>query len=100
MDEEEARVAVHNGTQVFGLAGSTQEFLLSNDINVVEIGNADSSEYRSTQIIDYGSHPGTSLFLTRLMNIPPLNISNSSQPAGEYDILVIIGGDWQPPGAE
>ena len=100
MDEEEARIAVHNGTPIFGLAGTTREYLLSNDINVVEIGNADSSEYRTTQVIDYGSHPGTTRFLTRLMNVPPLNISNSSQPAGEYDILVIIGGDWQLPGAE
>jgi LCP family protein required for cell wall assembly len=100
IDEEQARVALHNGTQVFGLAGATRDYLLSQDVNVVEIGNADSSEYRSTQVIDYGSHPGTTRYLTQLMNVPPLNISVSSQPAGEYDVLVIIGADWQLPEAE
>ncbi len=100
IDEEQARVAIHNGTQVFGLAGATRDYLLSHDINVVEIGNADSAEYGSTQVIDYGSHPGTTLYLTRLMNVPPLNISSAPQADGEYDILVIIGGDWQLPEAE
>ncbi|HSG16519.1 MAG TPA: LCP family protein [Anaerolineae bacterium] len=100
MNEEQARVAVHNGTQVFGLAGTTRDYLLGHDINVVEVGNADSSEYRSTQVIDFGSHPGTALYLTQLMNIPPLNISSSSQSGGEYDILVILGGDWQVPEAD
>lgn len=100
MSEEQARVAIHNGTQVFGLAGATRDYLLGHDINVVEVGNADSSEYQSTQVIDFGSHPGTALYLTRLMNIPPLNISNSPQSEGEYDILVILGGDWQVPEAE
>jgi len=100
IDEEQARVALHNGTQVFGLAGTTRDYLLTQDVNVVEIGNADSSEYQSTQVIDYGSHPGTTRYLTQLMNVPPLNISVSSQPAGEYDVLVIIGADWQVPETE
>ena len=101
MLEEAARIAIYNGTPVFGLAGETQAFLLDHDLNVVEIGNADSSEYKSTQVIDYGSNPNTTLYLTRLMNIPPLNISSTSnQPEGEFDVLVILGGDWQIPGTE
>jgi LCP family protein required for cell wall assembly len=100
IDEEQARVAVYNGTQVFGLAGSTRDYLLAQDVNVVEIGNADSSEYGSTQVIDYGSHPGTTRYLTQLMNVPPLNVSTSAQPAGDYDVLVIIGADWQVPEAQ
>jgi LCP family protein required for cell wall assembly len=100
VDEEQARVAVYNGTQTFGLASATRDYLLANDVNVVEIGNADSSEYGSTQVIDYGSHPGTTRYLTQLMNVPPLNVSISSLPAGEYDVLVIIGADWQLPEAQ
>ncbi|HCB49389.1 MAG TPA: hypothetical protein DEP47_07680 [Chloroflexi bacterium] len=101
MVEEAARVAIYNGTQEFGLAGETQEYLLDYDLNVVEIGNADSSEYQSTQVIDYGSNPNTTLYLTRLMKIPPLNISSSrNQPDGEFDVLVILGGDWEIPEAE
>ena len=95
MNEEEARVAIYNGTQVFGLGAATEEYLLGYDINVVEVGNADSGNYQSTQIIDYGSHPNTTLYLTRLMKIPPLNISNSNQPSGDFDVLVIVGNDWE-----
>jgi LCP family protein required for cell wall assembly len=100
MAEEAARVAVYNGTQVFGLAGATQEYLLEQDISVTEIGNADSADYRSTQIIDYGSFPSTALYLAQLMDIPPLNISNSQKPVGDFDLLIILGNDWQIPGSE
>lgn len=94
---EEARVAVFNGTSTFGLAADTQAYLLRQDVNVTEIGNADSSTYSTTQIIDYGSHPGTVQYLVQLMNIPPLNVSTGTNPAGEFDVLIILGNDWQIP---
>lgn len=94
---EEARVGVYNGTPTFGLAADTQQFLRRNNVNVTEIGNADSAEYTATQIIDYGSHPGTVQYLIQLLNIPPLNVSTGSNPAGDYDVLVILGSDWKLP---
>lgn len=97
MTDEEARVALYNGTAVFGLAASTQEYLEKFDINITEIGNADSAAYRTTQIIDYGNHPGTTRYLTQIMEIPPLNISSGSKPEGDFDVLVIIGDDWRVP---
>ncbi len=101
MVEENARVAVYNGTQEFGLAAATQNFLLGFDINVVAVGNADEGDYQSTQVIDYGTNPNTAMYITRLMQIPPLNISSSSsQPDGEFDVLIIVGNDWELPGAE
>lgn len=98
MAQEAARVAVYNGTAVFGLASETQTYLQRYDVNVVEIGNADSAEYRTTQIIDYGSYPHTTRYLTQLMHVPPLNVSNGSNAAGDFDVLIIIGNDWRPPG--
>lgn len=98
--EEDARVAVFNGTRTFGLAAETQAYLVGQDINVVEIGNADSSEYRTSQIIDYGSHPSTTRMLTQLLHVPPLNISNANQPVGDFDVLVILGNDWEVPGSQ
>ncbi|MCI0394932.1 MAG: LCP family protein [Chloroflexi bacterium] len=95
--EEEARVAVYNGTSVYGLAAATQQYLLDHDINVVEVGNADSATYRTSQIIDYGSHPNTTLYLVQLMGIPPLNVSNGTRPGGDFDVLIILGNDWQVP---
>ena len=94
---EDARVAIYNGTPAFGLAAETQQFLLRNDISVTEIGNADSATYSTTQIIDYGSHPGTVQRLIQLMNIPPLNVSTGANPAGDFDVLVILGSDWEIP---
>src|SRR5690606_17133777 len=87
---EDARVAIYNGTPTFGLAAETQEFLRRNNVTVTEIGNADSATYSTTQIIDYGSHPGTVQYLIRLMNIPPLNVSTGTDPAGDFDVLVIL----------
>ncbi|MFO7662764.1 MAG: LCP family protein [Chloroflexota bacterium] len=94
---EDARVGIYNGTPTFGLAADTQQFLLRNNVNVTEIGNADAATYSTTQIIDYGSHPGTVQYLIQLMSIPPLNVSTGSDPAGDFDVLVILGSDWQLP---
>lgn len=97
MVEEDARVALLNGTAVFGLAAATEEYLQTFDLQITEIGNADSAVYRSTQIIDYGDHPNTTRYITQLMQVPPLNISNGTTPEGDYDVLIIIGDDWRVP---
>ncbi|GJM40209.1 MAG: hypothetical protein DHS20C20_04910 [Ardenticatenaceae bacterium] len=97
MAAEEANVAVLNGTPEFGLAASTQEYLETFGINVVEIGNADASTYLTSQIITYGSFPNSSRYLTQLMHVPPLNVSSGTNPDGNYDILIIIGNDWRVP---
>ena len=97
MRQEEARVVVHNGTTVFGLAADTQAYLQQFDVNVVDIGNADSATYNRTQIVDFGSHPNTTRYIAQLMDVPPLNVSYSSQSAEEYDVLVILGDDWRVP---
>jgi len=94
MVQEDARVAIYNGTAVFGLAGDTQAYLQDLGVNVTEIGNADSSAFNTSQIVDYGSHPQTVQFLIQQMQIPPLNLSSESFPKDDYDVLVIVGNDW------
>lgn len=93
--QENARVAVLNGTATFGLAAATQEYLRQYNIDVVEIGNADASTYVTSRMVVYGSFPYTVSYLAQLLDIPPLNISDGAKPAGEYDILIILGNDWQ-----
>ncbi len=95
--EEGARVAVWNGTQVFGLAAETQTYLEEMGINVVEVNNAESATYRSTEVIDYGRHEYTTLFLTQAMDLPPLNVKSGSTPDGDFDVLVILGQGWEVP---
>lgn len=97
MRQEGARVAVYNGTAVFGLAGDTQDYLQSYDVDIVEIGNADAATYPTTRIFDYGDHPRTTSYLVQLMGVPPLNVRSSSDPEGDFDILIIIGNDWRIP---
>jgi LCP family protein required for cell wall assembly len=99
MVQEEARVAVYNGTAVFGLAGDTQSYLEDFGFNITEVGNADAATYRTTQIIDYGSHPYTVQYLIQRLQIPPLNISNGRNPDGDFDVLIILGDDWRVPGS-
>ncbi len=98
MQQEEARIAILNGTHIFGLAAATESYLEEYNFDIVEIGNADSAEYQTTQIIDYGSHPNTANYLVWLMGIPPLNIKLGEDPEGDYDILIILGDDWRVPG--
>lgn len=100
MAAEKARVAVYNGTAVFGLAAATQEYLQQYGINVAEVGNADSSTYLTSQVITYGRFPNTARYLTQLMRIPPLNVNDGTTPPGDFDVLVIIGDDWRVPGSE
>lgn len=94
MEAEKARVALYNGTAIFGLAAETQTYLEEMGVQVAEIGNADSATYETTQIVDYGSHPFTTRFLIQEMRIPPLNLSYEDSSEEEFDILVIIGNDW------
>ncbi len=97
MEDENAKVAVYNGTAVFGLAGETQEYLLDRGVNVTEVGNADAATYSTSQIIDFGANPQTIQFLIHEMGIPPLNFSDgdrANKPAGDFEVLVIIGNDW------
>ncbi len=98
--EEGARVAVWNGTQTFGLAAQTQTYLEEIGINVVEVDNAESAAYPTTEVIDYGRHEYTTLFLTQAMDLPPLNVKSGSTPEGDFDVLVILGYGWEVPGAE
>ena len=94
---EAARIALLNGTPVFGLAGATQDYLLRQNVSIVEIGNADSATYATTQIVDFGDHPYTVQYLVQLLGAPPLNVSQGDRPSGDYDILVILGNDWEVP---
>ena len=91
---EAAKVKILNGTQTFGLAKETQDFLLEQNVDVVEIGNADASTYNVTQIINYNHKDFTSQYLTQLMSLPPLNVSSGTEPDGDFDILIILGSDW------
>lgn len=97
MADESARVAIYNGTPVVGLASSTETYLAPFGFNITTVGNADAATYASTQIIDFGEHPYTTQYLVQVLGVPPLNVVAGSKPDGDYDVLVIVGNDWEVP---
>ena len=96
MKKEKAKILLLNGTTTSGLAGTTRTYLESEGFTIAEVGNAESSQYRTSQIIDFGEHPNTVLYLNQLMGLPPLG-AEQSKAENDYDITVIIGADWELP---
>jgi LCP family protein required for cell wall assembly len=96
MKAEAASVGIYNGSGVSGLAGSTQEYLLSLGVNVVDVGNA--NYVNLTTIYDYTGNPYTVQYLVDLMGINNTRIFNSYDPNSTIDVRIELGDDWQVPG--
>ena len=95
MQMEEAKIGIYNGTATSGLAGTTEQYLIEQGINVIEVGNADITT--STTIIDYTGKPYTVGFLMDLMKIQKTRYYNRYDPNSLVDIEIIIGADWVIP---
>jgi polyisoprenyl-teichoic acid--peptidoglycan teichoic acid transferase len=90
---ENASVAVFNGTYTAGLAARTREFLIAQDVNVTETGNA-QEYYDYTTIIDYSGKIYTQAYLVELLNIQPSQVFSRYDPNSEVDISILVGEDW------
>lgn len=90
---ENASVAVLNGTYTAGLAARTREYLISQDVNVTQTGNA-QEYYEYTTIIDYSGKIYTQEYLVELMNIQPTQVFSRYDPNSEVDISILLGNDW------
>jgi LCP family protein required for cell wall assembly len=91
--QENAKVAVNNGTFTAGLAAQTGEFLAENNINVINVSNADQF-YEQTTIINFVGKPYTLGYLADILNVPPGKIYQRYDPNNEEDILIVLGEDW------
>jgi polyisoprenyl-teichoic acid--peptidoglycan teichoic acid transferase len=90
---ENASVGVLNGTYTAGLAARTREYLLSQDVNVTETGNA-QEYYEYSTIIDYSGKIYTQAYLVELLNIQPSQVFSRYDPNSEVDIAILLGNDW------
>ena len=90
---ENASVAVLNGTYTAGLAARTREYLITQDVNVTETGNA-QEYYDYTTIIDYSGKIYTQGYLVELMNIQASQVYSRFDPNSEVDIAILLGNDW------
>jgi LCP family protein required for cell wall assembly len=91
--EENASIAVFNGTSLPGLASETAEFLIANGINVTDVGNSDKFKDETT-IYDYSGKPFTIQLILNTMNLNQTRLFYRSDPSVEEDIVIILGTDW------
>lgn len=94
--EGQVSLSVVNGTTTQGLAATMSDWLTDQGFNVVEVGNATSSDYRSTVIKDYTDHPYTARWLASLMGLPVTQTQPGSDNATVQDIQIVVGEDLIP----
>ena len=100
-----ARIEIHNGTTVNGLAAKTLDYLDRRGYEVVGIDNAPVQTYQRTVI--YATNPSHAATVTELADIfsavvfttppPPMAAADGTRqpyPLGEgADVLLIVGND-------
>ena len=94
VEQEDATLAVYNGTERVGLAAHTVEYLQEHGVPVTAFGNADRSDYPTTQIILARPKPVTAARIAALLNLPQTAIINAANPAASQDIILILGADF------
>ncbi|MBN1873744.1 MAG: LCP family protein [Anaerolineae bacterium] len=90
-------VAVLNGTPQGGLASTTAEYLKSNGVNVIQVGNATRQDYANTMIVMYRDQPTTAARLAGLLNLSTSVIVSGNDPNAAQDIVIILGVDYKQP---
>jgi anionic cell wall polymer biosynthesis LytR-Cps2A-Psr (LCP) family protein len=95
--EENARLIVLNGSNTSGLGRRTGDYLTGQGFQVVDVDDA-STLYDNTLIIDYASKLYTSKQLVTVLQLPLSSVITGSSPEGNYDVLLIIGNDFELPG--
>lgn len=91
---EGARVAVQNGTSEPNFAARVAASLMEQGYQVVEFGEADSTDYPSTVIVDYTGKVYTLEQLVEAFQVTPENVRRSPNLRSQIDIRVIVGQDY------
>jgi LCP family protein required for cell wall assembly len=94
MKAEGARVRVLNGSVANGIAGTTQQYLISQGVNVTDVGNADQIYSRSV-IVVYTDKLNTMRYLANLFGVNSSGqIAIKYDPTSPVDVALIVGNDW------
>ncbi len=92
---ENPRVRILNGSGVEGLATKTADYLTSQGITVVGVGNADRLDYEKSRIFVHNpTFPYTLRFLAEMMGLSQGQILSPVAPSGDVDLEVVLGADW------
>lgn len=93
IQQENASIAILNGTSSPGLAGETADFLIANGVNIAEVGNSDKFKDQ-TYIYDYTGNPYTIQSILYVMNYTENRLFHRSDPNPPADIVIVLGADW------
>jgi LCP family protein required for cell wall assembly len=95
MKQEGATVSVLNGTYTPGLAAKTADYLRSQGVNVVNVGNPDQIGYTLTKITDTRGKPYMVKYLYDLFHVSSgSQFTISYDPSSSADVVITLGDDW------
>ena len=89
--ERVIRVQVLNGTREGGVASRLASYLREGGFHVVEVKNADRSDYGATLVVARSEDPSAARAVARYLGHPPVVLqARSADPA---EVTVVIGSD-------
>lgn len=99
--KEDANIVLLNGTNTYGLANKVRGKLVSNNMHISQIGNANTYSQAITQIIDLsgGKKPATKAAIAKQFGN---NFTTTNPYAGIYnaDFIIVLGNDQVPKTAQ
>ncbi len=96
--EEVTRVIVYNGAGKPGIAGEAAQFLIRAGLRVIDTKNADSFDYKKTQIVVKRGTAERGDEIRQALGVGEVKVETST--ADVTDVIVIIGKDYKPKEAE
>ena len=93
---EAAAIRVENGTQTFGLAARTRDFLNERGFVIADVGDAFDglTDHAATLIIDHGNKPFTAAKLAEALGLPPAAIRTAATNGDGVDVRIVLGSDF------
>ncbi len=95
LKQENARIAVLNGTPKAGYAERAANYLKARGLNVSSSSNADRLDYKQTLIVYAGDKPITLDALTK--SFPNAKLQKAVPDNSGADFRIIVGSDWTAP---
>lgn len=94
-EAENAAIRVFNGTDIAGLAGRTQEWLIGRGVTIADVGNDTDHGSRPTVIRNYSGGRDTALWLADVLGLPPERIEPGTDGLAADGVIIVVGPDIQ-----
>ena len=88
------RAEILNGYGRAGVAEDTAKILEAHGIQVAHTGNAGSTTYSQTMLVDWKGNVERVLALARLLSVDPSRIIVYDRPEKTVDVIIVLGKDW------